>query len=628
MKALLLAAGVGRRMRPLTDSTHKTLLPIAGTTVLDRLLTSLRDCGIRQICIVTGYRANELHQAVDERFADLDVQYVHNPDYDTTNNVYSMALALEHMDLDDDLVLIESDLIVDHRVIEQIVNTRYANAALVDHYRIGMDGTVVSIGPDNAISQVYPSYMQDDKFDLFDKYKTLNIYKFDRDFARTTFRQLLSFYARAIDANCYYELLLGVLIYMRAANVYAELVEHPWAEVDDPNDLAAAEFEFNLRARRQVLEGTWGGSWDLSFTDFCFIRNMYFPTPGLLAQLRGSLALVSGHYGSGQAVLNAKMAYFERCHPERIFLLNGASQAYPVLTSLFVGARALVPSPTFGEYTRVFPGASTYPDLGSVDLADIAERLDGIEVLVVVNPNNPTGTVVPTAGVLDLARAYPSKTFIVDESFIDFSDQPSALGALEAEPLANVVVLKSLSKCWGVPGLRLGYVYTTSEEVMAALWSANAIWNVNSVAEHFLELVLKHREALAASYRQTVLDRERFARDLAALAVVVGVFPSGADFLLVKLDMTAAEAAVLADGLLQTRRLHVKDASSRFEDGYGYFRLAVRRPEDNDELCRALAALAEGVVAPRGTGASTARQGPGGYGEVAGGAKLAVVSRG
>jgi histidinol-phosphate/aromatic aminotransferase/cobyric acid decarboxylase-like protein/GTP:adenosylcobinamide-phosphate guanylyltransferase len=628
MKALVLAAGVGRRMRPLTDSTHKTLLPIAGTTVLDRLLTSLRDCGVGQVCIVTGYRADELRQAVDERFADLDVQYVHNPDYDTTNNVYSMALALEHMQLDDDLVLIESDLIVDHRVIEQIVNTPYPNAALVDHYRIGMDGTVVSIGPDNAISQVYPSYMQDDNFDLFDKYKTLNIYKFDRDFASTTFRQLLSFYARAIDANCYYELLLGVLIYMRAAKVYAELVEHPWAEVDDPNDLAAAEFEFNVPARRQVLEGSWGGSWGLSFTDFYFIRNMYFPTPGLLAQLRGSLAHVSGHYGSGQAVLNAKMAYFERCDERRIFLLNGASQAYPVLASLFAGARALVPAPTFGEYARVFPGASTYPDLGSVDLGEIGERLDGVEILVVVNPNNPTGTVVPTAGVIDLARAHPSKTFLVDESFIDFSDQPSVLGALEAEPMPNVVVLKSLSKCWGVPGLRLGYVYTTSAEVMAALWSANAIWNVNSVAEHFLELVLKHRDALAASYHQTVLDRERFARDLAGLPVVSRVFPSGADFVLVELDMPAAEAAALADRLLAERRLHVKDASGRFDGGRGYFRLAVRRPEDNDELCRALPALAGGAADPSGAGPSAARHGAGEQGGLVEGTGLVAASRG
>ena len=104
MKAIILAAGLGRRMRPLTDHTHKTLLPIAGTTILHRLLGSLRDCDVRDVCIVTGYRSEDLALAMAHEFSDLNVEFVHNPQYDTTNNVFSMALALETISVDDDIL--------------------------------------------------------------------------------------------------------------------------------------------------------------------------------------------------------------------------------------------------------------------------------------------------------------------------------------------------------------------------------------------------------------------------------------------------------------------------------------------------------------------------------------------
>lgn len=591
MKALILAAGVGRRMRPLTDETHKTLLPIAGTTILDRLLGSLRVCGVRDVCIVTGYRADQIKEAVAQRFGDLNVQFVHNAQYETTNNVFSMALALENMEIDDDIVLIESDLIVDHRVMEQIVRTPYANAALVDRYRVGMDGTVVTVGPGNVITQVHPSYLQDDKFDLFEKYKTLNIYKFDKDFARTVFRDLLSFYSRSIDSSCYYELLLGVLIYMRSAVVHAEMVQHPWAEVDDPNDLAVAEFEFNKALRRPILESSWGGSWNMAFTDFYFIRNSYFPTPSVIAEMRGSLDMVMGQYGSSQAVLNRKISYFQRCDEKRIFLLNGASQFYPVLRTLFPAASALLPAPTFGEYTRMFPDARTYTDGGSIDMAALRAAVPGNEVVVIVNPNNPTGTVVPTEQIFDLARSFPRTVFLVDESFIDFSGQPSIIPLLETSPLDNVVVLKSLSKSLGVPGLRIGFVYTGRQAVLDALWDHTPIWNVNAVAEHFVEVLLKHRDTLERSFARVAEDRAAFADLLRALPVVEEVLPSGADFLTVRLSGPAQLAETLADALMERYSFHVKDASRRFPDDRGYFRLAVRKPEENEALCRALAEL-------------------------------------
>ena len=357
MKAIILAAGLGRRMRPLTNTTHKTLLPIAGTTILHRLLGSLRDCDVRDVCIVTGYRKDDLaprHYAANS--TDLNIEFVDNPQYETTNNVFSMALALESISVDDDILLVESDLIVDPRVMEQIVHTRHANAALVDTYHPGLDGTVVSVAGNDAITQVYPSHLQGEKFDFSDKYKTLNIYKFDKEFATVHVSAIScrSTHDRSILA-CYYEHLLGVLIYMRAATVYAEHVQHPWAEVDDPNDLSSAEYVFNPASRREILERSWGGYWSMPHLDFAFIRNTHFPTPAITAELRENLSVLMANYGSSQEILNRKLSYFQGCDESKIFLLNGASQAFPILQSLFEGSRRAVADPDIWRIPTYLP---------------------------------------------------------------------------------------------------------------------------------------------------------------------------------------------------------------------------------------------------------------------------------
>ena len=111
MKAIILAAGYGNRMRPLTDHVHKTLLTVAGQTIIGRIMDGLVDNGIRDLVVVTGYRAEELTRYLSANYPHLSIQYVHNERYRETNNIYSMALAFEHTVIDDDLVLIESDLI-------------------------------------------------------------------------------------------------------------------------------------------------------------------------------------------------------------------------------------------------------------------------------------------------------------------------------------------------------------------------------------------------------------------------------------------------------------------------------------------------------------------------------------
>lgn len=586
MKAVVLAAGIARRMQPLSDHLHKTLLPIGSSTILGRILDGLIALSVTDITLVTGHRAADLHAFVAARYPSLGVKFVHNARYAETNNIVSLALALEQMTLDDDVILIESDLLFDASVLRALVQPGGDNLALVDRYRAGMDGTVVSAS-DGFIDGVFPPHLQSEGFTYGDKFKTLNIYRFNQDFLRARFLPLLSCYANLIDGNVYYELVLGMLVNMQRERIRAVVVEAPWAEVDDPNDFATARFTFEPGARLQLLERAAGGHWPLDLLDFHFLRNMHFPTDAMMAALRQALPGLVRSYGSSQPVLDEKLSYVLRCSPARVLTLHGASQIYPWLPELLGPGQVLAPWPTFGEYKRVFPVHARYADAPGIDLEDLEEQARDAHTVVFVNPNNPTGTTLRTAWLHAFAKRNPAQRVLVDESFIDFSDEPSLVPMLEAEPLENVLVLKSLSKTLGAPGLRLGYAYTCDPELAAAIRARIPIWNLGAPAEAFLELLLKFRPELAASLQRTALDREDLAGRLRALPFVERVVVGGGDFVLVRLAGDAARGRYLTERLLAKERIYVKDVSDRF-DGGAWLRLAVRLPHEHERLVRAL----------------------------------------
>ena len=587
MKAIILAAGYGNRMRPLTDNLHKTMVTVAGKTIIGRIIDGLLENNISDIVVVTGYRAEELKNYLTSTFAKVKFTFVHNEKYRETNNIFSMALAFETITIDTDIILIESDLIYRPEIIRRLIASPYGNVALVDKYRHGMDGTVVAV-QEKRITNVIPSHLQPENFDFSDKYKTLNIYKFSKELCETSFKNLLIYYARTIDHNCYYELILGILIYMQKETIHAEIVEgESWSEVDDPNDLQVAEFAFH-RNRKEILEYNFGGYWNYDVLDFCFIRNMYFPNHAMVSELRNSLPDLIHNYGSRQAVLDRKMSWFLLCKEANVLALNGASQIYPMLASRFGAAKAFIPSPSFGEYQRIFKNCTNYDDKVGFDLKGIERGSKDAEIVVFVNPNNPTGSLIPSEWICAFAEKNPAQTVVVDESFIEFADVTPMLSLLEKKPLDNVLIIKSLSKSLGVPGIRLGYAYSCNAELMKHLHGQVPIWNMNSIAEHYLEIILKHRNALKRSFEQTVIDRTTFGGRLSTCPQVERVYPSAGNFLLVELKAKAATAAKITTQLLEKHSIYVKDVTDKFGNGKNYLRLAVRLPEENERLVAAL----------------------------------------
>jgi histidinol-phosphate/aromatic aminotransferase/cobyric acid decarboxylase-like protein/choline kinase len=593
VQAVILTAGRGRRMEPLSRACHKALLEIGGSTILGRAMDSLLKANVGPITVVTGYRSDDITSFISAAYPGVPVRYVHNERYDTTNNIVSLALALESLTYEEDVILIECDLLFEPHLIADLVKHPGRNVALVDHYRTGMDGTVISVDK-GYVNNVYPTSSQGADFRYRNKYKTLNIYRFDREYCQSTLRPMLSAYANNVDSNCYYEIVLGMLANIPEHRISAQVVrDSDWVEVDDPNDLSVARFSFEPTERARVLDRSFGGHWSYDVLDFSLPRNAFFPPGAMHAALGHSLPDVITGYGSCQEILDEKAALFAGCQPGRVHLISGASQAFPVLRHLYQDKTVAIPAPTFGEYARCFPGAVTYEESVAASPQRLGQYAREADLLVVVNPNNPSGITASTQALYDLAAATPATMFLVDESFLAFSGQPSLISLLEDDPLDNVVILTSLGKSLGVPGLRLGYLYTSNAEFRQAFIEFIPVWGVNALAEFFLELTIKFRGDLEKSIALTVAERSRLRRKLTELPFVHEVHESGGNFLLVRLrGRNPAIAAQLRQGLLAGSRIEVKDVSAKYPDRLPRLRLAVRTRPDNDRLLSAMRSLA------------------------------------
>jgi histidinol-phosphate/aromatic aminotransferase/cobyric acid decarboxylase-like protein/choline kinase len=591
MKAIILCAGYGNRMSPLTKTTHKTLLKIGEETIIDRILNSLINNDILNVVIVTGYLEEQLKRHINDNFSNLAVQYIHNPRYRETNNIFSLALAFENISIDDDILLIESDIIYNDAVLQRAINAKYENVALVSPYKIGMDGTVVQLSS-NKILNIFPPHLHDENFNLFDKFKTLNIYKFSKDFCQKEFRKLLIHYARSIDDNSYYELVLGIIIYMQRQYIYAEVIDNnDWFEVDDPNDLENALFQFKQEERITILNKNSGGYWHFDMVDFCYIRNMYFPSHAVLAELKNHVPKLLQNYGSAQGNLNQKLSYVVQYNSQHLIALNGASQIYPILRNLLGNKKGLIPDPTFGEYHKLFNDFQTYNTTSNSGKEEIQSKISESEVIVIVNPNNPTGSILGSSFIWELVNNYTDKLFVIDESFIEFSEEISIIDFLEHMPKNNVLVLRSMSKSYGLPGIRLGFSYTTNSELNEYILQEVPIWNMNSMAEYFLEIILKNKRSLLQSFEQTKADRILFAQRLEEIPFIEKVYDSHANFILFKISNENADMGQLDQLMLKEFNIFIKNVSAKFKNNNYYYRVAVRFPKENELLINALSSI-------------------------------------
>lgn len=595
MQAIILAAGMGKRLGDLTKSNTKCMIEVGGETLIARLLHQLDTYHLSRVVMVIGYKANELKNYLQTLDIQTPIDFVENSVFDKTNNIYSLYLAKDYLTCEDTL-LFESDIIMEDAVIDKLVKHPYPNLALVDKYENWMDGTVVTIDDDNRILRFIPNN-QFRYEEIPTYYKTVNVYKFSREFSTALYVPFLEAYCKALGKNEYYEQVLRVITMVDNSEMRALPLEgEQWYEIDDIQDLDIAESIFT-DGSYDLLSSRYGGYWRYPhLLDFCYLVNPYFPNQRLRDELSANFERLLTEYPSGQRINNLLAAKDFGLKQDYVAVGNGAAELIKALAEQMLGKVGVV-RPTFEEYPNRFMPEQlmTYttkaPDFHYTadDLMNFFADKD-IWSLVLINPDNPSGNYIPYKDCLRLIEWCQKKdiVLILDESFIDFStEHPTFLDNILLQQYDKLVVVKSISKSYGVPGLRLGVLATSNRLLMTNLRRALAIWNINSFGEFFLQILGKYEKSYQQAMNAFREEKERFIKQLNSISYL-RVLPSEANYVLceVKAPHTPRELAVR---LLKDSKILIKDCTKKCDGSY--IRLAIRDTKDNDQLIAALNGL-------------------------------------
>ncbi len=602
---------MGRRLGALTADNTKCMVEVNGQCLIDRMLSQLAPLRLSRIVIITGYEGEKLRRHVMAYHRGMNIVFVDNPVYERTNNIYSLWLAREYM-TDDDTLLLESDIIFDGNIIRMACDSPEPDVVLVDRYQPWMDGTMVQIDPlTHRILNFVPKkafrYADADSY-----YKTVNIYKISRRFASDHYLPFLDAYIKVMGHNEYYEQVLRVITLIDTSPLVALSVEgHRWYEIDDIQDLRIAELLFSSAPERLAkLHASYGGYWRYpGLTDFCYLVNPYFPTPRMTDEIKASFDQLMRQYPSGSAVNRMLAGKCFGIREEYTAVGNGAAELIKTLIEVSrarnKGKTGLV-LPSFEEYfNRMTDDEIVVYEPDFDDFRYTASELmyyfgnRGLKRLLVVNPDNPSGNQILLSDMIDLCIWTKKKgiQLIVDESFVDFAYGPIEENSLLTnellEQFPNLVVIKSISKSFGVPGFRLGIVASSDKDLIADIQRNCSIWNINSYGEYFMQIYGKYQADYEAACERIKRAREKFFIDIVELHLdYIRPIQSQANYFLCEVyePFTAHELCV---ALLDRYGILIKDCTGKrgFNNGRQYVRIAVRDDADNCRLVKALAEL-------------------------------------
>ena len=599
MQALILAAGMGKRLGEFTKNNTKCMVEVNGVKLIDRLLRQLSALNLNRIVIVVGYEGQKLIDYLNQKYTDLKIEYVTNPIYDKTNNIYSLYLAKNQLQ-EDDTLLIESDLIFDDGMFELLLDDKEPNIALVAKYETWMDGTMVKIDEDNNIVNFVPKaafcYSDVDKY-----YKTVNIYKFSKEFSKKKYIPFLEAYTKSVGNNEYYENVLRIISFLNSHDLKALSVKgEKWYEIDDKQDLDIAEALF--ADEKDIIRkyyGRFGGFWRFpKMLDFCYLVNPYFRSSNIIDEIEANFRTLIAEYPSGLKVNTLIASKCWGVKEDYIIPGNGAAELIKALMEILPGTLGVI-RPTFEEYPNrrnpeelvtFIPQNNEYR-YSAQDLIDYFSQ-NHADNLLLINPDNPSGNFIPLAEVYRLAQWCQENDvrLIVDESFVDFSvgwENNTLLHDDVLEKYPNLVVMKSISKSYGVPGIRLGILCSADKELIIKLKKTVSIWNINSFAEFFMQIFTKYEKDYKRACAKFIEERNDFEAKLREIKYL-RVMPSQANYFLVEiLPPYTANQIVLK--MLKQFNILTRDCSDKKGlDGKQYMRIAVRNHKDNAKLIEGL----------------------------------------
>ena len=596
MQAIMLAAGKGSRLGKYTKNNTKCMLEVYGKTLLERAIDALLLAGIKDFIIVLGYKGENVKKYIREKELDkkINIIYVDNDVYDTTNNIYSLYLAKDYL-IKDDTILLESDLIYDVSIVKKLVDSKYDSAAVIAKYEEWMDGTVVTLNDEGFIN----SFIERKNFEYKNAdnyYKTVNIYKFSKEFSERFYLPFLESYIKAYGNNDYYELVLKVISGLKEVKLHGfKLTGEDWYEIDDAQDydIVNAIFAPSTKEKLELFHKRFGGYWRFNgIKDYCYLVNPYFPTKQMIDKMKYFYNELLFNYPSGQKIEKiCASRMFDNVNEDNILIGNGAAELINNLRYI-VGKRIGLTIPSFNEYVRCFPDCeiayiNSSDDNYRLSLDKIIDKLDDVDTMIIISPDNPSGSCLKyeeVIEILDIAKE-KNKQVIFDESFMDFANNNYTL--IDDDILnkySDLVVIKSISKSYGVPGLRLGVLASGNEKYIKTINNNLPVWNINSFAEYFLQIINIYKKDYMEGCKKIKEERDRFYKELIKIKDLY-IYPSEANYFMCKL--LSGSANELAEYLLDNNKILIKvlNGKNGFDDGE-YIRIAIKSTIDNDYLVK------------------------------------------
>lgn len=595
MQAIILAAGMGKRLKEYTKDNTKCMVKVNGVTLIERLLRQLDSAKLSRVVVVVGYEGQKLIDYINTLGISTPITFVDNPIYDKTNNIYSLSLAKDYMK-EDDTLLFESDIIFEDKILTGLIEDPRGTLALVDEYKPWMDGTCLRLDDNDKIID----FISGKKFDFTNTsgcYKTVNIYKFSKHFAEKQYIPFLDAYQEALGVNEYYEQVLRVITMLDGAEIVGKRLNgEKWYEIDDEQDLDIAETLFDKDAQSRVLrlEERYGGYWRFpELIDFCYLVNPYYPPKKMRDELKASFDVLLTEYPSGMRVNSLLAAKNFGVHKENIVVGNGAAELIKSLMESVKG-KVGITRPTFEEYPNRYEKSEVVAFKPENDefryTADDLMNFFGdkdISTLVLINPDNPSGNYIDEAGIKKLIdwTAQRGIRFVLDESFVDFADDSTTY--INQDILSgnkHLFVVKSISKSYGVPGLRLGVLASGDTDTIDMIKKDVSIWNINSFAEFYMQIQEKYKKDYALALEKFKEERKRFLAELNKIDSIE-VIPTQANYFMIKLK-GKYNAEELTNILLDKYGILIKDLTTKV--GEKFIRVAIRNTEDNDKFISAL----------------------------------------
>lgn len=346
----------------------------------------------------------------------------------------------------------------------------------------------------------------------------------------------------------------------------------------------------------------YGGYWRFpDMLDFCYLVNPYFNRSRIIQEMQDFFPTIVSQYPSGMAVNSNLASECWNVKQEFIVPGNGAAELIKALME-DVSGRIGVVRPTFEEYPNRLPDENVVTYMpkkadfryDEVDLIDFFGQ-NHVDTLLLINPDNPSGNFISMEGVYKLAEwcMQNNMRFVLDESFVDFSVgyiHNSCISNDILEKYSNMCVMKSISKSYGVPGLRLGILCSADVELIAKIKKQVSIWNINSFAEYFMQIYPKYREDYKHACDQFLQSREDFEKELQKIPFI-HVMPSQANYFFLEV-LPPYTAKQLCSILLKDYNILASAClAKKGIEPNRYIRVAVRNHADNKKFVDALKEL-------------------------------------